>query len=65
MALGFQLLGSHATICAQLEQIEQEKVAATKGVEMNSQGLRVKMEKSDISFQSLSQAKNVKESMEK
>ncbi len=53
MALGFQLMGSHATICAQLEQIEQEKVAATKGVEKNSEELRLKMEKADTSFQLL------------
>ncbi len=42
MALRFQLMVSHATTCAQLEQIEQENVESRKAVEKKVEKLRRK-----------------------
>mmetsp|Transcript_19916 Transcript_19916/g.40199 ORF Transcript_19916/g.40199 Transcript_19916/m.40199 type:complete len:160 (-) Transcript_19916:193-672(-) len=50
MTLGFQLMGSKATIRAQVAQIEQEKAAAKKSVKKKADEMKLKVEKADESF---------------
>jgi len=51
MALGFQFMGSRATVRAQLQQIELEKAAAAMTTAKKAEDLRVKVEKAESSFQ--------------
>jgi len=51
MALGFQLMGSQATVRVQLQQIELEKAAAAMTTAKKAEDLRVKVEKAESSFQ--------------
>mmetsp|Transcript_5727 Transcript_5727/g.11705 ORF Transcript_5727/g.11705 Transcript_5727/m.11705 type:complete len:257 (+) Transcript_5727:481-1251(+) len=51
MALGFQLMGSQATVRVQLQQIELEKAAAARTTAKKAKDLRVKVEKAESSFQ--------------
>ncbi len=51
MALGFQLLGSKATVCAQVKQINSEKVAATKTEVKKEKETRKKVEKAESLFE--------------
>ncbi len=59
-----QAYGITYNIGDQLEQIEQEKVAATKVVEKKAEELRVKVKKADALFQLFKLGKNDKEGME-
>ncbi len=59
MALDFQLMGSHATTGAQLEQIKHENEAASKVVKKKAEELRPKVKKPDESFKLFKLAKKM------
>ncbi len=59
MALGFQLMGSKATVCAQMEQIKSEKAAATITRAKREKAMRDRMEKADTSFELFKSGSNM------
>ncbi len=59
MALGFQLMGSRATTRAQVQQLEEEKKAATQTAAKKVEDLRVKVEKAEAAFKLYKAGKNM------
>ncbi len=59
MALGFQLMGSKATVRAQMEQIKSKKAAATVTKAKKDKAMRDRVEKADASFQLIKSGSNM------
>lgn len=59
MALGFRLMGSKATVRAQMEQIKSEKAAAAKTEAKKEKDIREKVEKASASFELFKTSSNM------